>query len=96
MYSLKLTKTEVTTLLTALVLANERYENMASTVENVIKINNMDERKANAFRDFVKELTRDVNNILEKIRADFGDEHGVYDMETLMRVSGYRKNAKNN
>lgn len=27
MYSLKLTKTEITTLLTALVLANERYEN---------------------------------------------------------------------
>ena len=91
MYSLKLTKTEITTLLTALVLANERYQNMASTVENVIKINNMDERKANAFRDFVKELTRDVNNILEKIRADFGDEHGVYDMQTLMRVAGFNK-----
>ena len=95
MYSLKLTKTEVTTLLTALVLANERYQNMASTVENVIKINNMDERKANAFRDFVKELTRDVNNILEKIRADFGDEHGVYDMQTLMRVAGFNKEPIN-
>ena len=32
MYSLELTKTEITTLLTALVLANERYEKMASTV----------------------------------------------------------------
>tara|TARA_R100001129_G_scaffold170793_1_gene140538 strand:- start:346 stop:633 length:288 start_codon:yes stop_codon:yes gene_type:complete len=95
MYSLKLTKTEITTLLTALVLANERYQNMASTVENVIKINNMDERKANAFRDFVKELTRDVNNILEKIRADFGDEHGVYDMQTLMRVAGFNKEPIN-
>lgn len=95
MYSLKLTKTEITTLLTALVLANERYQNMASTVENVIKINNMDERKANAFRDFVKELTRDVNNILKKIRADFGDEHGVYDMQTLMRVAGFNKEPIN-
>ena len=95
MYNLKLTKTEITTLLTALVLANERYQNMASTVENVIKINNMDERKANAFRDFVKELTRDVNNILEKIRADFGDEHGVYDMQTLMRVAGFNKEPIN-
>ena len=95
MYSLKLTKTEITTLLTALVLANERYQNMASTVEDVIKINNMDERKANAFRDFVKELTRDVNNILEKIRADFGDEHGVYDMQTLMRVAGFNKEPIN-
>ena len=95
MYSLKLTKTEITTLLTALVLANERYEKMASTVEDVIKINNMDEQKANAFRDYVKELTRDVNNILEKIRADFGDEHGVYDMQTLMRVAGFNKKPTN-
>ena len=95
MYSLKLTKTEITTLLTALVLANERYENMASTVEDVIKINNMDEQKANAFRDYVKELTRDVNNILEKIRADFGDEHCVYDMQTLMRAAGLNKKPTN-
>jgi len=95
MYSLKLTNTEITTLLTALVLANERYQNMASTVEDVIKINNMDEQKANAFRDYVKELTRDVKNILKKIRADFGDEHGVYDMETLMRVAGFNKKPTN-
>lgn len=95
MYSLKLTKTEITTLLTALVLANERYENMASTVEDVINLHNMNEQKANAFRDYVKELTRDVNNILEKIRADFGDEHGVHDMETLMRVAGFNKKQIN-
>lgn len=95
MYSLELTKTEITTLLTALVLANERYEKMASTVEDVIKTNNMDEQKANAFRDYVKELSRDVNNILEKIRSDFGDEHGVYDMKTLMRVAGFDKKPTN-
>lgn len=93
MLSIKLSESEIRTLFTSLLMSHERFEDMRDEQEQAIKELNYDKQKASDFRRVLESQHNDIRSIWEKLRVVIDDKEGAYDMETLMRISGYRKRA---